>query len=394
MRRLAYRNRIALLVTIGSCVCLVVVGVILYVVLRGDASSRPLSDEVLRTGSLVAGGERMTIEASSAELEHFEAAAKEQFGSYLWQLGVAVLVVWLPLSFLVGRFVAARAVRPVREVTQTAQQISLQSLDRRVDVEGPDDELHELAQTFDDMLERIQRSSDSQSRFMADVSHELRTPLAVVTTSLQLARRRTDPAGLDRALASGERAALRMGTLVDDLLALARWEEPGPLTELVDIDRVCADAVAELAPLAASVGCELIVDASTDAVVLGDSDALHRAIVNLADNAIDASRAGAPIRVEARLEARIVRIDVVDRGSGIDPAGARTLFERFRRAPADRSPRGSGTGLGLAIVRSIANGHGGSVRIERTSPSGTTMRIELPAAVRAGQGGRREVGAD
>ena len=206
-------------------------------------------------------------------------------------------------SLAVGWVIAGRVLAPIAHITQVAREIQAAELSRRIELDGPDDELKRLADTFDSMLARLDVAFASQRRFVADASHELRTPLAIIKTNLELAL--TDEDGTDesraRAAAVIERAIDRMARLTDDLLALARLDAPAAEREPVLLVQVVADARDEFAAAAAARNVALEAADGPGWVVSGDRDVLKRAVVNLLDNAV---RVAPPGRASGSTTAR------------------------------------------------------------------------------------------
>lgn len=294
------------------------------------------------------------------------------------------------LAFLGGFLVASRAMRPIARLTAAARHVA-DTRDPRVSLPKPEahDEVHELATTLERMLRELAAARSEveaaltvQRRFLADASHELRTPLTSVLANLELLE--PDLAGEQREIARAAlRSANRMRRLVGDLLALARADARAadgraPERRPVDLASVVREAVAELAPLAER--HDLHTDLPDNGpVVSGDRDELLRAVLNLVENALVHTPAGTHVEVALRLEDGDAVLTVADDGPGIPPAVAARAFERFARGGA-RTP---GNGLGLAIVRAVAEGHGGSVRLEPLRPSGVRFELRLPAQLAA-----------
>jgi two-component system OmpR family sensor kinase len=222
-------------------------------------------------------------------------------------------------------------------------------------------------------------------RFVADASHELRTPLTSIRGFAELHRQGavTDPEEVSRLLARIEDEATRMGLLVDDLLLLARLDQPRPLQFApVDMAAVAAAAVESARVAAPDREITLSVDVSPPPVVGGDEPRLRQVIANLLDNACTYSPSGAPVSVRLgtlRRDGRdLVSVEVVDRGQGLSPDQAERVFERFYRTDAARGRARGGTGLGLSIVAAIAAAHGGAVEVDSAVGEGSTFRVLLP----------------
>jgi signal transduction histidine kinase len=298
------------------------------------------------------------------------------------------------VCFGLGWLVAARALRPLKTITGTARRLSEETLHERIDLQGPEDELKELADTFDEMLERLDAAFDSQRRFVANASHELRTPLAIIRAELDVTLSNPNPSQEElRAMAEVVRQASdRSERLIDSLLTLARTEGGTMGDNVVDLRMLAGRVLDRFGPQAEQrsirLGRSLL-----PAEVRGDEVLLERLIENLVENAIRYDRPGGWVDVATRSRADGATLSVRNGGDGTRVAEVESLFEPFRRGDQDRVRSDRGVGLGLAIVRAVAKAHGG--RVEATSPDtgGLDVRVELPVAVattrRAGAGDAR-----
>ncbi|MCX5129840.1 HAMP domain-containing sensor histidine kinase [Streptomyces sp. NBC_00347] len=286
----------------------------------------------------------------------------------LWS-AVGLLVLAL-LAGLLGWWLAGRALHPVASMTDTVRRISEQNLHQRLALTGPDDELHRLADTFDTMLDRLERSFESQRRFVANASHELKTPLAVQRTTLQVGLADPLPDGLSEVREDLLGANREAEQLINALLLLARSDRGLEKTEPVDLVAATRLVAAELAPLAAEAGLRLDIDtgtgtatgtatsthAGTDAgvppTVPGDPVLLRHLLTNLIRNAIQYNHPGGHVLV--RLDASTVT--VTNTGARVPADRIPDLFEPFRRLDGDRTAT-TGHGLGLSIAASIAQAH-------------------------------------
>jgi len=285
-------------------------------------------------------------------------------------------------SLGVGWVVAGRVLRPIGRITAVARDIQATDLSRRIELPGPDDELKQLGDTFDAMLARLDAAFAAQRQFVADASHELRNPLAIIRTNVDvaLADPRADPEDLRHTITVVKRASDRMARLVDDLLALARRQEPILEHEPVDLGAAVAEASDDFVVPAAARNIVLDRAIAPGVVVIGDRDALKRAVANLLENAVRLAPEGSRIRLATGSEGDQAWIAVADEGPGIAPEDQPHVFDRFWRADKGRSRADGGTGLGLAIVRQIAEGHGGQVRLRSKVGVGSSFVIWLPVA--------------
>lgn len=283
---------------------------------------------------------------------------------------LVVVVVVVLLSGLAGWVIARQLTRRLARLTEAAEQVaSTGRLDVPVPTEGSD-EAGRLGVALASMLEALRRSRDSQQRLVQDAGHELRTPLTSLRTNVSVLRRHADLAEQQRVqvLTDLDAETRELTDLVNELVALASDqadEEPEQRVALAPLVERVADRTRR------RYGCEVTVEADTTEV-LGRPAALERAVGNLLDNAAKFG-AGGPVRVAVAGGT----VTVTDRGPGIAAADVPHVFDRFFRADTARSMPGSG--LGLAIVRDVAESHGGTV-FARTTPDGTEVGIDLPAA--------------
>jgi len=285
-------------------------------------------------------------------------------------------------SLGVGWVVAGRVLRPIGRITAVARDIQATDLSRRIELPGPEDELKQLADTFDAMLARLDAAFAAQRQFVADASHELRNPLAIIRTNVDvaLADPHADPDDLRHAITVVKRASDRMARLVDDLLALARRQEPVFEHEPVDLGAAVAEASDDFVVPAAARSIVLDRAIAPDVMVTGDRDALKRAVANLLENAVRLAPAGSRISLATGSEGDSAWIAVADEGPGIALDDQAHVFDRFWRADKARSRADGGTGLGLAIVRQIVESHGGQIRLQSKVGIGSSFVIWLPIA--------------
>jgi signal transduction histidine kinase len=285
-------------------------------------------------------------------------------------------------SLGVGWVVAGRVLRPIGRITAVARDIQATDLSRRIELPGPEDELKQLADTFDAMLARLDAAFAAQRQFVADASHELRNPLAIIRTNVDvaLADPHPDPDELRHTITVVKRASDRMARLVDDLLALARRQEPTFEHEPVDLGAAVTEASDDFVVPAAARGIVLDRAIAPDVTVVGDRDALKRAVANLLENAVRLAPAESRIRLATGSEGDRAWIAVADEGPGIAPEDQPHVFDRFWRADRARSRADGGTGLGLAIVRQIVESHGGQIRLQSKVGVGSSFVLWLPVA--------------
>jgi heavy metal sensor kinase len=287
--------------------------------------------------------------------------------------GVALLI----FAALGGFFLSARALRPVDQITRTAQKIAGgNDLSARLNLPDTGDEISRLAATFDAMLARLEDAFRRERQFTADASHELRTPLAAMQAILGVVRQGKRPVGEYRqAMDDLTEETDRLRGLTEDLMRLARGEEEAGLShEQVAFSNLLTDVVDSLRPLADEKGLVLHCQVPKDLTLTGDMDALIRLFVNLLDNAIKYTEHG-EITVTASIKGSEIIVDVIDTGIGIPPEHLPRIFDRFYRVDPARSA--GGAGLGLAIARQIAKAHGGRLEVRSAPGAGSTFTVLL-----------------
>jgi signal transduction histidine kinase len=283
-----------------------------------------------------------------------------------------------------GWLLAGRALRPLQHITATARRVADRSLHQRIALEGPDDEIKDLAETFDAMLERLDRAFDSQRRFVANASHELRTPLTVNRTLIEVALDNPDTCASIRRLGANLLAVNeRHERLIDGLLTLASSQEHLSVRSQVDLADIVRHLASESQAAARRAGVEVRA-ALAPAPVTGDPALLERLVHNLLDNAI---RYNLPdhgwVALTTRLNEANAQLIVENPGPAVPPYEIPILFEPFRRLTTTQQRAASGgdrgAGLGLSIVRSVAHAHGGDVHATPRSHGGLTIQVWLPA---------------
>ena len=306
-----------------------------------------------------AGGQRSTL----TELRNYS------FGA----LGVLFVA-----SLGVGWVVAGRVLRPIGRITSVARDIQATDLSRRIELPGPDDELKQLADTFDAMLARLDAAFAAQRQFTADASHELRNPLAIIRTNVDvaLADPNADPDDLRQTIVV-KRASDRMARLVDDLLALARRQEPTLEHEPVDLGVAVTEASDDFVVPAAARGIVLDRAIAPGVTVTGDRDALKRAVANLLENAVRLAPEGPASASPPAAKATTPGSPWPTRARASRPR-TRPTSSTASGAPTGRARADGGTGLGLAIVRQIVESHGGQVRLQSKVGLGSSFVIWLP----------------
>lgn len=295
-----------------------------------------------------------------------------------WSL---LAVVGLALASGIGGYVfSGMMLRPVRDITKVASEISASNLSRRINHQGPHDELWALAQTFDSMIDRIQTSFARQRQFVQDASHELRTPLAAIRTNIEVTEMDSDATAeeyrtlLDTVKSQTE----RLTRLSEDLLFLSSEDGESPDHEPVAVDAITREVVHQLASLAASRNVTLEAVPSPGLEIDVNADLLYRSLSNLVDNALKYAGDGSHVVIRPIPHAATIDFEVADNGVGIAEADLERIFDRFYRVDRGRSRREGGSGLGLAIVQEVVRSLGGTVAVRSQVGNGTTFTISVP----------------
>jgi heavy metal sensor kinase len=286
----------------------------------------------------------------------------------------------LIFSAVGGYLLAGRVLAPVTTITGLAERIGPRDLDTRLNLDLPNDELGRLAQTFDDMLARMDDAFERQRRFTGDAAHELRTPLSMMRSQVDLALARPRSAAMyQEALQRLDGDVDRMSSLVSTLLTLARADAGQLVLDRAPFD--LADTIElvleQYTPIAAEAGITLQGELET-APLVADEDLLVQVLVNLIDNALAHTSARGEVTVGCELDDGRIRFWVSDTGEGIAPEHQDRVFDRFYRVDAGRSRERGGTGLGLPICRAIVEALGGIISLASVPDRGTRVDILLP----------------
>jgi signal transduction histidine kinase len=334
--------------------------------------------------ALAAAEER--IEQLQTELSGIEAAQSRR----LMVGSMVALAVMAAASVVLGRLVAGRVLRPLRTITAATRRISADNLHERLAVPGPADEVKDLADTIDELLERLDGSFAAQRRFVANASHELRTPLATMRASLDVAVAKPEPVPAQTvALADRLRTELdQVDRLLEGFLTLARSQH-GALADraTVSLGRLAADA---LDARAAAIAVRRLTvrggdrTAADPAWTAGSQALLVRMVDNVIDNAIVHNHEGGWIRAATSADDTTARLVVETGGQVLDQEQVARLAQPFQRLGADRTGSGDGSGLGLSIVAAIVAAHGGSLDLRARPEGGLQVAISLPLAAAEG----------
>lgn len=282
-----------------------------------------------------------------------------------------------------GWLVAGRALRPVQHITRIAQDASESNLHERINLEGPQDELKELADTLDHMLDRLEVAFESHRQFAAQASHELRTPVAIIRAEADVSLANADTTERERQLAEAvSAAAVRSERIIESLLALARSQSTMHERAEVDFAELVGDVTGEYAPVADTAGIEIELSLGT-AIVTGDRELLERLVANLIDNAIRYNLPAGWVEVTIDTRHDAVELRVANSGAILNPIDVDTLFEAFHRQVGDQCGEPSGFGLGLTIARSVVIAHGGTIKATPVPDGGLDIIVTLKSAASA-----------
>jgi signal transduction histidine kinase len=333
-----------------------------------EPHARPRS--VPDTGEAVVDHRRFVTAIEEVQEELADDAVRELTLQYL-----AVLAGMALLSGALGWSVSGRVLRPMSEITATARRVSKESLHERIALEGPDDELKQLADTFDSMLGRLEAGFEREAAFVRNASHELRTPLSVIRAEadVTLADQADDPEALRRALAVVREAGERSERLIDALLALARADRDDHRRSEVNLSQL----VRELTDKTDFAGLRLQL-ALRPARVLGDRELLRTMAANLIDNAVRHNSADGWIEIRTESAGQEAHLEISNSGPIIAAHEAASLTDPFRRLGTART--GDGLGLGLSIASSVAQAHGGRLAIDALERGGLRVSVALPVA--------------
>jgi signal transduction histidine kinase len=324
--------------------------------------------------------------ATKAELRNLTAAvslsSSHTLDSFKIESAIALGIMTI-MSLGLSWWMAGRALAPVHRITDAARNLSERTLHARINLQGPNDELKQLADTFDAMLGRLEGAFASQRRFVANASHELRTPIATerVLIDEALANRSAVPDELQMILEQLRANSEDTEHLIDSLLVLARSERGIEQSSPVDLASVVASVLDQATLEAAGAGIE-VSSKLQPVTVNGDPGLLERLVGNLVENAIRHNVRGgnATVSVSSDGQSRAAALEVQNTGPVLDPASVDGLVEPFRRGGPDRASDHGGVGLGLSIVEAIVIAHHGTMTLKALQDGGLHVRVEVPIA--------------
>ncbi|CCU83627.1 MULTISPECIES: ATP-binding protein [Mesotoga] len=290
------------------------------------------------------------------------------------------------LAVVGGFYLAKKSLEPVERITLLAEEISVEKLNKRLNLTLPDDELGHLASTFDGMLERLEESVKKQRQFTSDAAHELRTPLTAIRSivDVTLHRDRSSEEYVS-ALLQIQNEIERLSSVIDDLLIITRLENTLPKREFAvfSVSALIWEVLETMMVLAKEKNIEIETDLQENLEIAGDRKHLSRAVFNLVDNAIKYTPENGKIRIAAKLSESKERIEIIveDNGIGIQLEDMERIFDRFYRVDRARSQT-RGTGLGLSIAKEIVKAHGGVISVKSSPGKGSTFKVSLPSKIR------------
>ncbi|MCY3729221.1 MAG: heavy metal sensor histidine kinase [Nitrospira sp.] len=297
---------------------------------------------------------------------------------------VFVLLIGSPLAVVVsmlgGWFLAGRALRPVDTITLTAQRIAGGDLTQRIETSSKD-EIGRLANTFNNMIGRLETSIRQIRQFSADASHELRTPLTITKGETELALRKPrSPEVYREVLESNLEEIDRMSRIVEELMFLSRADlgEVQVASEPVQLDALVQEIHMQAMVLGKARQVKTTLGQVEPLQVLGDEWRLRELILNVVDNAVKYSSPGGTVEISLTQDHGMARIRVRDQGIGMTPDEQRLIFDRFYRTDAARAHAQKGTGLGLSICKWIVETHHGTIEVTSTFGQGSCFTISLP----------------
>lgn len=384
--RLTVRARLTLLYTGLFTLCGAIVVAVSYLLVEqlhpSEQGQQPSYDNLPATLAAVCRAEAASPHPNSATVAKCNEALRYQGAlhqrqvtlSHLLQYSLITLIVVIALAGLLGWIFSGRTLRPVHRITRAARSASQHNLSDRVALHGPRDELRELAETFNEMLDRLQAAFDAQQRFIANASHELRTPLAVMRTTVDVVASNPDstPGDLHTMAADVRTAVDHAEHLIKALLLLARNEAGLTVRQEVDLATVTQDALDTVA-----LGDRLIHATLEPAVISGDPVLAEHLVINLVDNAVHYNTPGGEIWITTRATAETSELMIANTGPDMIPADAERIFQPFQRL-ANRTSH-DGFGLGLTIVSSIAAVHGGMATAQPRRGGGLIVTVTIPS---------------
>lgn len=302
-----------------------------------------------------------------------------------------ILIFGIPLAVIlasgVGWFLAKKALSPVDIVTGLARKIEAGSLNERLDVSGPKDELGRLAKTFNDMIARLELSFKQMKQFTADASHELKTPLTILKGEMEIALRTEKTVeGLQGVIKSSLEEIDKMIAIVKSLLNLARFDSRVRLPkDNINLDSIVEERFNQTLPMAKDKGIDMFITKKENVMITGDKLGIGQLLFNLIYNAIKYTPQGGRIEISLEQSDNWAIIKVIDTGIGIAEEDLPHIFDRFYRVDKARTTGVGGVGLGLSICKEIAEVHSGKIEVESEAGKGSMFKVYLPVKDRTAE---------
>ncbi|MEK7688732.1 MAG: ATP-binding protein [Deltaproteobacteria bacterium] len=327
------------------------------------------------TFPLMENGQLISILQVGAPLQESTAALNALF--YILIFGIPLAVI---LASGVGWFLAKKALSPVDMVTGLARKIEAGSLNERLDVSGPKDELGRLAKTFNDMIARLELSFKQMKQFTADASHELKTPLTVLKGEMEIALKTEKTVeGFREVIKSSLEEIDRMSALVKSLLNLAKLDSRVRLpNDNIKLNVIVEERFNQTMPLAKDKGIDMVMAKKESVIIMGDKIGIGQLLFNLIYNAIKYTSKDGRIEISLEQSDNWAIIKVIDTGIGIAEEDLPHIFDRFYRVDKARTTGAGGVGLGLSICKEIAEAHGGKIEVESEAGKGSVFKVYLP----------------
>lgn len=338
------------------------------------------------------GNEKHADEASSIQVlakngEHSyylqlirASSLQSNFLSKLTLSLVVTNLIGLLITIWSGMFISRKILRPIRSITNTAKEIGINDLGKRIKTSGNNDELSELANTFNYMLDRIQTGFEQQRRFVADASHELRTPVTIVSGYADMLDRwgKKDPSVLDEGISALKHEAASMQNLIEKLLFLARADQGIQLMTKVPLNT--EDFLKEIFQETCLIAPhhQVLLDNNDSALILADASSIKQMLRIFIENSIKYTPADGKIIIDSQQIGHYIMITIQDTGIGIPTEEQANIFKRFYRVDKSRSKETGGTGLGLSIARWIADQHGITIEVKSNPSEGTAITVQIP----------------
>ncbi len=299
----------------------------------------------------------------------------------LYSIFLILIPIALIASVIGGLYLANTSLKPVNEVTRRARRITAENLDQTIPVSNPDDEIGRLTTTINDMIRRLRDSFAQIKQFSADASHELRTPLTIMRGEMELAlRTNKSPEEYRQILASALEEILRLTSIIDNLLLLAKSDQDLYETNFseVDLSTLVTELFDDSEVLAEPKHIHVSLKKQEPITIVGDQVRLRQLFLNLIDNAIKYTPEGGSVSLSVEQNNGTARFQVKDTGIGIPQEELSRVFDRFYRVDKARTRELGGTGLGLSIAKWIAELHRGRILVESVVNGGTTFTVEIP----------------